>query len=126
MDAFLFADYRRGGGDSSFRDWELSADVTGWEDAPAPAQVGKRIVEGLFQTKLPPSSAQLVGSFWSQLFRHGLSRAYFHLLASFVYEPFVRAWHQADVGALLRDAGFELMSDEDEPPLRFLCARKVA
>jgi ubiquinone/menaquinone biosynthesis C-methylase UbiE len=72
-----------------------------------------------------PSSAQLVGSFWSQLFRHGLSRAYFHLLARFVYEPFVRAWHRADVGALLRDAGFERISDEDEPPLRFLFARKV-
>jgi ubiquinone/menaquinone biosynthesis C-methylase UbiE len=73
-----------------------------------------------------PSRAQLSGGFWSQLFRHGLVRAYFHLLANFVHEPFVRAWHRADAGALLRDAGFELIRDEDEPPVRFLVARKAA
>jgi ubiquinone/menaquinone biosynthesis C-methylase UbiE len=73
-----------------------------------------------------PSSAQLGRSFWSQLYRHGFVRAYFHLLASFVYEPFVRAFHRADVGALLRDAGFESIRDENEPPVRFLFARKAA
>jgi ubiquinone/menaquinone biosynthesis C-methylase UbiE len=73
-----------------------------------------------------PSRAQLDGGFWSQLFRHGLMRAYFHLLASFVYEPFVRGWHRTDVGVALRESGFELISDENEPPVRFLLARKAA
>ena len=71
-----------------------------------------------------PSSAQLRGSFWSQLFRHGFVRAYFHLLARIVYEPFVRAWHRADVAALLARAGLEPVSDENEPPVRFILARK--
>ena len=62
MDAYLFAQYRRGGGNNSFPSWELSADVTNWEQAPAPAQVGKRLVEGLFQIELPPSSARLVNN----------------------------------------------------------------
>jgi ubiquinone/menaquinone biosynthesis C-methylase UbiE len=71
-----------------------------------------------------PSRAQLGGSFWSQLFRHGFLQAYFHLLATFVHEPFVRGWHRTDVAALLRDAGFEGIRDENEPPVRFLFARK--
>jgi hypothetical protein len=62
MDAYLFALYRRGGGNNSFPSWELSADVTSWEQAPAPAQVGKRLVEGVFQIELPPGSARLVNN----------------------------------------------------------------
>jgi ubiquinone/menaquinone biosynthesis C-methylase UbiE len=73
-----------------------------------------------------PSSAQLKGSFWSQLFRHGVARAYFHLLARIVHEPFVRAWHRADVAGALARAGLELVSDDNEPPVRFLLARKPA
>jgi hypothetical protein len=46
MDTFLFARYRLGGGDSSAVDWETSAGVTSWDEAPAPAHVGKRLVEG--------------------------------------------------------------------------------
>jgi Protein of unknown function (DUF1440) len=62
MDALLFARYRRGGGELAFEQWELSAGVSSWEQAPAPAQVGKRLVEGLFQIALPPSRAQLVNN----------------------------------------------------------------
>jgi ubiquinone/menaquinone biosynthesis C-methylase UbiE len=71
-----------------------------------------------------PSSAQLRGGFWSQLCRHGVVRAYFHLLARLVYEPFVRAWHRTDVAGALARAGLELVSDDNEPPVRFLFARK--
>ena len=62
MDAFLFARYRLGGGDSSAVDWETSAGVTGWEQAPAPAHVGKRLVEGLFGIELAPTRARLVNN----------------------------------------------------------------
>jgi hypothetical protein len=61
MDAFLFARYRRGGGKSG-SEWESSAGLSHWEDAPAPAQLGKRIVEGLFEVKLPPTRARLVNN----------------------------------------------------------------
>jgi len=71
-----------------------------------------------------PSSAQLGGGFWAQLRAHGFVRAYFHLLARVVYEPFVRAWHRIDVPALLVAAGFEVVGDEQDPPVRFLLARK--
>jgi len=61
FDAFLFARYRRRGGETPFSAWEFSSGMT-WEDAPAPAHVGKRLVEGLFQTELPATRAPLVNN----------------------------------------------------------------
>jgi hypothetical protein len=62
MDALLFARYRRGGGETPLAQWESSAGLKSWEDAPAPAQVGKRLVEGLFQIELPARRAPLVNN----------------------------------------------------------------
>ncbi|MBV8997526.1 MAG: hypothetical protein JO304_00605, partial [Solirubrobacterales bacterium] len=62
MDTFLFARYRRNGGESGAKKWESSAGVTSWEEAPAPAHVGKRLVEGLFCIELAPSRARLVNN----------------------------------------------------------------
>ena len=62
MDALLFARYRRGGGTSTPEDWELSKGLSSWDDAPAPALVGKRVVEGLFDIELPPTRAALVNN----------------------------------------------------------------
>jgi ubiquinone/menaquinone biosynthesis C-methylase UbiE len=71
-----------------------------------------------------PSRKHLDGGFWSQLRRNGAAYAYFHLLAKHVHEPFLSGWHRRDVPALLGKAGFEVLSDEHEPPVRFLFARK--
>jgi len=57
MDAWLFARYRRGGGNRTAKEWELSQGLSGWDDAPAPALVGKRLVEGLFEIELPSTRA---------------------------------------------------------------------
>ena len=62
FDTLLFARYRRGGGADSPFEWESSAGVTDWERAPAPAHVGKRLVEGLFGVQLQPSRARLVNN----------------------------------------------------------------
>jgi len=62
MDAFLFARYRRGGGPSGVWEWESSAGLSSWEDAPAPAHIGKRIIEGVFEVKLAPTRARLVNN----------------------------------------------------------------
>jgi hypothetical protein len=62
MDALLFARYRRSGGTSTAGDWELSESLSSWDDAPAPALVGKRLVEGLFDTELPSTRAALVNN----------------------------------------------------------------
>jgi hypothetical protein len=62
MDLVLFARYKRAGGKDRFRDWEFSAGIASWEDAPAPAQVGRRLVEGIFQRQLPGQRAALVNN----------------------------------------------------------------
>ena len=62
MDALLYARYRRGHGEEGFEPWESSSGLDSWERAPAPAQVGKRLVEGLFARELPPQRARLVNN----------------------------------------------------------------
>ena len=62
MDTALFVRYRRGGGTSSPEEWEFSEVPSSWDDALAPAQVGKRLIEGLFQVELPPARAALVNN----------------------------------------------------------------
>jgi hypothetical protein len=62
MDVLLFARYRKGGGEDSFRPWEFSPGLDDWEKAPAPAQVGKRLYEGLFEQELPVRHAALVNN----------------------------------------------------------------
>ena len=58
MDLLLYRRYRSGGGGQGFWEWELSGGLADWEDAPAPAIVGKRLVEGLFQVELSPRWAR--------------------------------------------------------------------
>ena len=62
MNALLFARYRRGGGTSTPEAWELSESLSSWDDGPAPALVGKRLVEGLFDIEVPSSRAALVNN----------------------------------------------------------------
>lgn len=57
MDLLWYARYRKSGGDQGFIDWDLASGTESYEDASAPAQVGKRVVEGLFQTELDPRTA---------------------------------------------------------------------
>jgi hypothetical protein len=57
MDAVWYRRYRKDGGEASFLAWELASDVKSWDQAPAPGQVGKRVVEGFLQKDLPDSMA---------------------------------------------------------------------
>jgi hypothetical protein len=62
MDALWFVCYKRGGGEGGFVGWEFSSGLCSWDEAPAPAQVGKRLVEGLFGRELLPQRAALVNN----------------------------------------------------------------
>jgi hypothetical protein len=86
MDLLLYARYKRGGGKDPFPGWESSASVRDWADAPAPAQVGRRLYEGLLQRTLPDSRARLVNNIthWA----YGISAAVgYGLLAGSVRNP---------------------------------------
>ena len=62
MDALWFARYKRGGGASDLAAWEFSSGFSSWDEAPAPALVGKRLVEGLFRRELPAQRIGLVNN----------------------------------------------------------------
>lgn len=62
MDLLWYRRYRRGGGDGEFAAWESSAGLDSWNDAPAPARFGKRLIETVFDTELPPTRARLVNN----------------------------------------------------------------
>jgi hypothetical protein len=103
--------YRRDGGDQPTVDWELSRGLT-WADAPAPAQVGRRAVEGIFDVELQDRWAPLTnnathwgyGVAWAGLFglvesstakarlRHGLSFGTFVWLVGYVILPVAKLY----------------------------------
>jgi hypothetical protein len=62
MDLVWYARYRRGGGEDRFVDWEFSASTKNWEDAGAPAQVAKRVLEGFLQRELPDDAAAMTNN----------------------------------------------------------------
>jgi hypothetical protein len=106
MDALLFARYRRGGGETSLGEWELSAGLSSWEQAPAPAQVGKRLVEGLFEVKLPPTRAPLVNNVTHWGFGM-LSGAQYGIVASSLRRPRIR--YGLPFGAIVWATGYVVL-----------------
>ncbi|HEV7663570.1 MAG TPA: hypothetical protein VGQ62_08555 [Chloroflexota bacterium] len=76
MDLVWFSRYKRGGGEQSFSDWEFSVGLADWSKASAPAHVGKRLYEALFQRPLDAKYAALTnnvmhwayGSGWGALY----------------------------------------------------------
>jgi hypothetical protein len=62
MDLLWYGRYRRGGGSSGFVDWDTSSDLQGWDDAPAPAKVGRRVAEAALHRELPADAARLTNN----------------------------------------------------------------
>ena len=61
MDLVWYARYRKEGGESSFNDWQFRSKIDGFDDAPAPAKVGK-ILAGKINIDLPDRSATLTNN----------------------------------------------------------------
>lgn len=106
MDTLLFARYRRDGGTTSAEAWELSEGVTSWDQAPAPAQVGKRLVEGLFEIKLPDSRVPLVNNLthWGYGILGGIQ---YGIVAGSLRKPRIR--HGLPFGASVWGAGYVIL-----------------
>ena len=58
MDALWYLRYRRGGGQQYPLNWEFSGELEKWEDASAPGQVGKLLLERLLGHEAPDSWAR--------------------------------------------------------------------
>jgi hypothetical protein len=88
MDLVWYRRYRRGGGKEKFLDWELSSDLTSWDNAPAPALIGKRVVEGFTGQPLLPERAGFMNNFMHWAYGIGWGTAY-GILAGSLPRPFV-------------------------------------
>ncbi|MGH1471034.1 MAG: class I SAM-dependent methyltransferase [Cellvibrionaceae bacterium] len=72
-----------------------------------------------------PSPLQVDLSLWQILKQFGIKGFYFGVLARFVYEPFLDAWHkQSSQIGMFERYGFEVVSDEIGMPLRHIVLRK--
>ena len=96
MDLLWFRRYRQGGGDSGFVEWESSAGLSNWDDAPAPAQLGRRLVRVVFQRELPPERIRLVNTLVHWATGVGWGSAFGLVSGSF---PTRRSWHGLILGA---------------------------
>lgn len=59
MDLVWYARYKPGGGTSNFIDWEFAVGLDSWDNASAPAKVGKLLYETFAHRELPASHAAL-------------------------------------------------------------------
>ncbi|MCW2999393.1 MAG: hypothetical protein JWN65_2942 [Solirubrobacterales bacterium] len=91
MDLVLYSRFRRGGGESGFADWELSRGLTGWDEAPAPAQVGRRLVEGVFGREVPGERAALTNDLMHWAYGTSWGAAYGIVAGSFARPPTLRS-----------------------------------
>ena len=83
------------------------------------AELGRLLVPGGYLAIAEPSPLQF------RLRRSGARGLYFALLAKWMHEPFVAAWHRRDVTSWLRANGFTLLSDEAGMPIRLIVARRA-
>ena len=62
MDLFLYRRYRHGVGSAGFAGWESSEGLASWDDAPAPALVAKRMLDGALGHEVPPRYARFLNN----------------------------------------------------------------
>jgi hypothetical protein len=105
MDTLLYGRYRHVGGGSTFRAWESSEGVEAWEHAPAPALVGKRLLETLTRREVPPRYARLLNNVTHWGFGLAAGAAYGVLMRS----RRSRVWYGLPFGAAVWAGGYVVL-----------------
>ena len=105
MDLLWYSRFRRGGGTDGFAGWELSTEVDSWDDAPAPAQVGRLLAERLLGRDVPVSRATLVNNVMHWAYGTGWGAAY-GLVATALPAP---AWRGPAFGAFVWSSDYVLL-----------------
>jgi hypothetical protein len=106
MDAWLYRDYRRGGGDEPFPDWEFSAGLDGWENAPAPARAAKKILESVLGHDLSPRYARALNNATHWGFGLATGAGYGLLVGS---RRTPRVWYGLPFGAAVWASGYVVL-----------------
>jgi hypothetical protein len=79
MDLLWYRRYRRGGGESSFAGWEITRDVGSWDDAPAPGQMGRKLIQTLTGRDVPVERAAALSNLMHWSYGVGWTAAYSQL-----------------------------------------------
>ncbi|MGI8684216.1 MAG: hypothetical protein ACR2MO_03825 [Acidimicrobiales bacterium] len=108
MDAVWYLRYRKGGGTQPFAEWEFSSGLSSWDGAPAPALVGKRLYEGLFQRELAPRWAGVTNNVthWATGVVWGVQ---YGVVASSVRNPRTRAVAASALGPTVWAASYVVL-----------------
>jgi hypothetical protein len=106
MDASLYRRYRNGGGDAAFAGWESSEGLKSWKDAPAPALVAKKLLEGVLHQDVSPRYARLLNNATHWGFGLAAGAAYGFLLGS---RRTPKVWYGLPFGAAVWAGGYVLL-----------------
>jgi hypothetical protein len=96
MDAVWYARYRKGGGEGAFLDWDITRDVPSWDDASAPGQVGRKILEAVTRRPVPVERAAALTNVMHWGYGATWTAAYGLLVRGRARRP---AWHGPAFGA---------------------------
>jgi hypothetical protein len=107
LDAVHYLEYRRGGGTESPLGWEF-APVQTWDQAPAPGQVARRVIEGFTQRKLPDRWAWPVSTAMHWAYGSG-SAALYGILAGSLRSP--RPAYGLPFGAAVWVTGYVILPE---------------
>jgi len=107
MDATLDRRYRHAGGGAGFESWESSEGLTSWENAPAPARVAKRLLEGVLRRPVSARYARLLNNVTHWGFGLGAGAAYGLLRGARRRKP--KVWYGVPFGAAVWSAGYVVL-----------------
>lgn len=105
LDAVEYLKHRRAGGTESPLEWEF-APVETWDEAPAPGQVARRVIEGFTQRKLPDRWAWPVSTAMHWGYGSAAAAGYAVLVGSL---PRPRPRYGLPFGAAVWAAGYALL-----------------
>jgi hypothetical protein len=106
MDTLLYRRYRHGGGDAAFPAWESSEGLVSWENAPGPALVAKRFLEGVLGHDVSPRYARVLNNATHWGFGLATGAGYGLLLGS-RRKPEV--WYGSPFGAAVWGSGYVVL-----------------
>jgi hypothetical protein len=106
MDASLYRRYRHDGGDAAFPGWESSEGLVSWENAPAPALVSKKLLEGVLEQDVSPRYARLLNNATHWGFGLAAGAGYGLLLGS---RPKPKLWYGLPFGAAVWASGYVVL-----------------
>ena len=106
MDATLYRRYRHDGGNAAFPGWESSEGLVSGENAPAPALVAKRLLEGVLKHELSPRYARLLNNATHWGFGLAAGAGYGLLLGS-RRKP--KLWYGLPFGAAVWASGYVVL-----------------